>query len=248
MKVKHFLILPFAIVALVACGQSNSGGSNTSSNSTNGAQSTPATNPSTPPASWQDVTSAMNSTVSGGPYTAFPLINIDPTAQTIQLRIPMLPLSLGSLTPILPTALPGYAGVSIGPATMPDGTLGWELTVPLSLLLKNAAAVSPLATLPNEDPLPYFPSEEVDGVAITVNQFKYPVTVYIALKAVAVFVGVPELPIPIGFGYDLVNKDQSRNIGYLALIPVQGKSPGGLYLAAQIPTDVSLELNSLVSF
>jgi hypothetical protein len=247
MKIKNLLILPLATVVLVACGHNNStGGSSGNASSSNGTQTTPPPNTATP-GPWQNVTNAVNSTVTGGPYNGFPLINVDPATQTIQLRIPMLPLSLGSSSPLLTTPLPGLKGVSLSPITMPDGTLGWELTVPLSLLLKNAAC-EPLATLPNGDPLPHFPSEKADRFTLTLSQFKYSVTVYIALNAVAVFVEMPDVSIPSTTNYDLVNCDQTRNIGYMALIPPDWCHPGGVYLEAQIPTDVASELNNLGSF
>jgi hypothetical protein len=192
----------------------------------------------------------MSANVNGGPYNQYPLIQINAAAQTLELLIPLPVGSLGSITPLMPTKLSALQGTTLGPATLPDGTTGWGLTIPLKYLLQqNNAGLQPLATLPNGSALPYFPAEETDGIALTLPQFsKYTVTVYVALKAVAVFVTIPDLKIPIGFGYDLINKAQTANVGYVALVPTQGTYAGGVYVAAQIPTDAALALNSLVSF
>ena len=250
--IKTLVLSTLTVFLFTACAKSislNKSGSNLGNNSqsSGGAISAPA-----PVASWAQVTSAMNSAVSGGPYNQYPLIHIDPVAETIELLIP-LEISLGAFTPILPGSISvnGVTGVTVGPAIMPDGTSGWAVTVPLKYLLQaNGAGLQPLGTLPNGNPLPYFPSAEIDGIAITLpQQPNYQVTLYIALKAVAVYVSIPSLSnLPIGFGYNLVNQNQTRNIGYFALEPSSGSFSGGIYVAAQIPTDVSLMLNSLVSF
>ncbi len=207
----------------------------------------------TPTANWQAVSQAMDSTVSGGPMNSYPLIQIDSVAQTVELLIPFsFSLGLGSLTPILPgsISIASVQGVTISPVTLPDGSSGWAVSVPLKYLLQqNGAGLQPLATLPNGSPLPSFPSAEIRGIAISLpQQPTYQINLYIALKAVAVFVSVPGVNLPIGLGYNLVNQDKTRNIGYVALIPTSGVHPAGVYVAAQIPTDVSLALNSLVSF
>ncbi len=254
MKTLTALFVTLSVLMLTtACGsgtQSSAHGAVASNNSESSGGVTPG--PVAPTANWKDVTDEMNSSVNGGVMNQYPLIQINAAAETIELLIPFsFGLGLG-VSPILPGGFSyaGLQGVTIGPVTLPDGSSGWAVSVPLKYLLqKHGAGLQPLGTLPNGQPLPYFPSAEVDGVAITLPaQPKYQVTLYVALKAVAVFVSIPGVKVPFGFGYNIVNKAQTRNIGYVALIPNSGTYAAGLYVAAQIPTDVALALNSLVSF
>jgi hypothetical protein len=130
---------------------------------------------------------------------------------------------------------------------LPDGTEAWIVSVPLNLILHGATTNSTFNTLPNGDPLPFFPSQEVDGLSVTLpSRPGYSVTLYIGVKAVAVFVGIPALNLPIGFGVNVINSTQTRDIGYFALIPKQGTFAAGVYLAAQIPTDLAQIINSLM--
>jgi hypothetical protein len=57
-------------------------------------------------ANWQSVSAQMDSTVSGGPMNQYPLIQINPTAQTIELLIPFtFGGGLGGVSPILPNSI-----------------------------------------------------------------------------------------------------------------------------------------------
>jgi hypothetical protein len=250
-----YLMSATSLVLTTACGSGGGAALAGGSSSGNNTQSTGGTSGTTgtTAGSWQAVTSDVNSTVNGGPYNQYPLIQINAAAQTLELLIPLPLGSLGALIPIVPTKINALQGASFGPATMPDGSAGWELTVPLKYLLqKYNTGLQPIATLPNGSALPYFPAEETDGIAVTIPQISgYSITVYVALKAVAVFVSIPELaklPIVLGFGYNIVNQAKTANVGYVALVPNSGSYAGGVYLAAQLPTDAALALNSLVSF
>ena len=243
-------VLAIALTTACSPGAQTTAGSAGAAVSGNGnnSQGGPGSNPVS---SWQAVTTQMNSSVSGGPLNSYPLIEINPTAQTIELLIP-LSFSLGGLTPILPgsISISSVKGVTIGPVTLPDGSSGWAVSVPLKYLLaQHSAGLAPLGTLPNGMPLPNFPSEQIDGIQITLpQQSKYQIYLYVGLKAVAVYVAVPGITLPIGFSYAIINAAQTSQIGDFSVIPQSGQFPGGLYVAAQIPTAVSLELNSLVSF
>jgi hypothetical protein len=235
------------LLLTTACSTQEGGGTAAGTGGTNGQQSTPIA--ATPTANWQTVTSQTDAAVSGGTYNQYPLVHIDAPSQTLVIYIPMLPLTLGSFTPILPTAVPSMPGVTVGPVTMPGGGIGWGISVPLKYVLKGAAMAPLTMTLPNGSPLPYFPAAETHGVSLTFpNHPSYHLTLYVALKAVAVFVEIPDQNIPLGFGYNLVNKQKTRNIGYFAILPNQGAFNGGVYVSAQLPTDISLLLNSLVTF
>lgn len=246
MKTKIIItVSALSLSLMTGCSsKSNSGGPTPAINSQQG---TPIS--ANPAADWQTVTSQVNSSVAGGNYNQYPLIKVDTASQSLILYIPMPPLSLGSITPILPTNVTGMPGVTIGPATMPGGGIGWGVTVPLKYILKGATMAPLNMTLPNGSPLPYFPAAETHGIALTLpQQPTYKLTLYIALKAVAVFVEVPDQNIPLGFGYNIVNSQKTRNIGYFAILPNQGTYAGGVYIAAQLPTDIALLLNGLVSF
>jgi len=231
-----------------------SSASNPNATAQSGNSSSSTSPSSSTAASWSNVQSQTTGTVNGGLMDSYPLVQINPTAHTIELLIPFsFGLNLGSLTPILSSSvsIPALAGVTIGPVTLPDGSSGWAVSVPLKYLLKGGTGLGSLATLPDGTPLTSynFPSEEVDGVSITLpQQSKYQVTLYVALKAVAVFVSVPGVNIPIGLGYQLVNSSQTSEIGYVALVPTEGTFPAGIFVSAQLPASVALELNSLVSF
>jgi hypothetical protein len=228
-----------------AGSSSGAGAASSGSNGTgSGAQST--TNP-VATGSWADVTSQMNGFASGGAYDGSPMIKIDTVNHNIELIFP-IPSIGTSFSPIIPAGVTGLDGVSVGPAAMPDGSEAWMITVPISLILKGATFPSNFNALPNGNPLPYFPSEEVHGLAVGIpSRPGYNVNLYIGVKAVAAFVAIPKLNMPIGFGVNVVNSTKTRNIGYFALIPQVNTFDAGVYLAAQVPTDMAQELNSLLS-
>lgn len=233
---------------LVACGQggfqsaaSSGGGSNSGQGS--GGSGGGAVNPLP---TLQSVAAEMNSSPNGGSYAGTPMIEVNAVNQTLELILP-IPSIGTSVTPIVPTGFNGLNGVSVGPTLLPDGSEAWMISVPLSMVLNGAVANPTFNALPNGNPLPYFPSQEVSGLSVSLpSRPGYSVTLYIGVKAVAAFVGIPGFQLPIGFGVNVVNQTKTRNIGYLALIPSQGAYPAGVYLAAQIPTDLAALINSVL--
>ena len=247
-------MLALTVSGLVAfttgCSSGVSGSSGSTSTGSGGsAQSTGGSGSTSPDAvaQWQSLGSQMNGFgSSSSTYSGDPLIMIDTINKNLDLLIP-IPVFSG-LTPIGNVPVGSTGGITFGPATMPDGSEAWEVIVPLSVLLKGASFPSSFNALPDGQPLPYFPSAEVSGLAVSIpSRPGYTVNIYLGVKAVAVFVGIPGFKTPLGFGYDIVNADKSRNVGYIALTPSSGTYPAGIYVAAQVPTDLAQVMANLLN-
>jgi hypothetical protein len=236
---------------MMACGSGISSSAlssgSSSGNNTGQGGGTPNATPTTPAPSWTDISTALNGADSGGNYDGTMMIKVDATNQAIDLILPIPSIGGATITPIGAVPVSGLQNVTFGPTTLADGSEAWQISVPLKLLLSGASFPSQFNALPNGNPLPYFPAEEVRGLAVSIpGRSGFVVNLYLGIKAVAVFVGIPGLNMPLGFGASVVNSTKTRNIGYFALIPSVGTSPAGVYLAAQVPNDVALELNSLL--
>ena len=252
--VQRLLVLGLssAMAFMMACGSgfsssALSSGSSSGNNGSQGAGGNPNPAPATPAPSWTDVSTALNGAGSGGNYDGTMMIKVDAANQAIDLILPIPAIGGATITPIGEVQVNGLQNVTFGPTTLKDGSEAWQISVPLKLLINGASFPSQFNALPNGNPLPYFPAEEVRGLAVSIpGRSGFVVNLYFGIKAVAVFVGIPGLNMPLGFGASVVNSTKTRNIGYFALIPSVAHSPAGVYLAAQVPNDIALELNSLL--
>ena len=243
--------LALASVSLVCLVTGCSGGATSSaSGSGNGSnsnsQSTQNNNPENS-AQWKNLSQQQNGYGSSSSnFNGEPLIQIDTVNKKLDLILP-IPVVSG-LSPIGTVSVTTAQGVTIGPALMPDGSEAWVIAIPLSLVLKGATFPSTFNALPDGQPLPFFPSEEVNGLAIALpSRPGYSINLYFGVKAVAVFVGIPKFKSPIGLGFPVVNGDNSRTVGYIALTQAVGTYPSGIYLAAQVPTDLAQLMASLLN-
>jgi hypothetical protein len=77
---------------------------------------------------------------------------------------------------------------------------------------------------------------------------------YIGSEAAAVFIEIPGLTLPGGIGgvfptqitVPIKNKNKTKIVGYLSYIGPKTSSPGGAYIAAQLPRDLALILDQLL--
>lgn len=258
-KLFSILITIAFFAANISCSSQSNGSGAPAGTGGNNPQSSGGTGGSSgSSASWQSVVTQMDASANVNSYQ-YPSVQIDPNAQTISLLIPFPSFFGINITPVLPSNIISN-GVTISSTTMPDGSAAWEITVPLKYVLNpNKYNLQPLSgTLPNGSALPDFPQfTQISGIQITVpQQSSLQVTLYIVSNAetngisgVAAFVSIPGFTSPYipEIEYNILNKAQS-NVGCIAIIPASGSYNGGVYVAAQIPSNIASTLNNLVSF
>jgi hypothetical protein len=193
----------------------------------------------TPP-NWDKV--QADGFVSGGAYSGQLVVDIDRDQQSLRLTLP-IPLLVPLIAPIELAEAPGAYLYSF---TNPDGSMALALNMPLRYIIRDAAFTSG-QRLPSGDPLPFIPAGELPGFGIDFPQMpKYRIHIYIGVNVAAAFVELPDLGLPIGGIFPIKNKAKTKVVGAFGYILPKQKSPGGMYLATQIPDDLARLIDELI--
>ena len=195
-----------------------------------------------PDLSWSKVD--MNGYPSNGTDGGKLVLQVDQANQALIFLLP-LPANLPVMVPA--TAIPQLPGAAITMVTDTSGKQRLALKIPFRYIIKGAN-LGPGQTLPNGDPLPFVPAGELPGFSINLPQLSKPVHIYIGVNVAAVFFEVKGMNLPIGLLYPVKNKDKTKVIGAIGYIPDKGSYNGGMYLAAQLPTETAQLIDNLIQW
>jgi hypothetical protein len=241
---KKYFSLVLILAVLVGCANDSSSTTTQGSQSQNNGQQL-----TDPEAEWSKV--SMDGFPEGGSYFQKQVIRIDTVKKTLVLTLPI------QIVPLIqfPTySGPSVPGVKVAFEQHPDGTRFITISVPLEHLIKGIILGTGSA-LPNGDPLPGFPDGEMPGTTVSIpGLLGWNLYLYIGSEAAAVFIEVPGLTLPGGIGgvfptqitVPIKNKNKTKIVGYLSYIGPKTSSPGGAYIAAQLPRELAIILYQLL--
>ncbi len=173
------------------------------------------------------------------------VIQIDKVNQALILILPLpsflfLPFTSANVD------IPDLDGAYFTSYETASGDRQLAVSVPLKHVIKGAE-FGDSQRLPNGEALPFIPAGELPGFSINFpQQPKYQVHVYVGVNVVAAFVELPDLGLPIGGTAKVKNKDKTKEVGAIGYIPAQGNFNGGLYLAAQLPSELAITIDELI--
>jgi len=206
-----------------------------------------------PPASggtWGDVENGMDGSVEGGSYDGKVTVQVDQPNQALTFRLPIstsLMLPLFNETPI--TSLPG---ATVSHQMTQEGERAFLVKIPFQYIVKKGN-LAPYNLLPNGDPLPFMPSVETQGFAISLPQNpKYRLHLYFAPNAAAVYVELPEVQeipfLPTYMGFPVKNEQKTQMVGWLAFYARTGTKLAGVYVASRIPDKIAILIDELIRY
>lgn len=171
--------------------------------------------------------------ISGGNNDGSLVIDIDKTANTLMI---ILPMQMNPYIESVEGEIPDLPGVKFMTYKDDKGASYFAVSVPLRYVLKGASFLNP-ARLPNGDALPQVASGELPSLALLVpgkNNVK--LHFYIGVNVVGVYVSSPYDPyLPLSFPI----RRGVETIGYFHTIPAKSGFDGGFFLNTQMPDSVA---------
>lgn len=234
MKNKSLLLIASFAALLSACAPSlDAGGGNSSTGKEGGQGGGSGTS------DWSKA--EFVGKANGGEYDGKLVAFIDQATQTLNLVLP-LPTTASLIPRADVTGLPG-AFISV---IKQGASEVLAITIPLKHLLAGQIQGAK-DRLPNGDSLPFVKGGELPRFAINFpglsgNQ----IHVYISEGVAAVFAELPDFGMPFGGTVPISNKQQTKTLGAIGYLPPKGQFAGGMYLAAQLPSDVKKALEDLL--
>lgn len=185
-----------------------------------------------------DVDGYVDMGVAGGKHQ---IIRIDKVAKTVILSAPLPANPLGGIGKIDLVELPG-AYVEIGPDANGDTEL--RIVVPMQYFAKGVEIADPKA-LPNGRPLPTVPGGELPRIAVHITNSNGELYLYLSSTVFAVYVPVPGFNPFIQYEWPVKNRDKSKILGYVAVVPAVKPHTGGIFSSFMIPLELARVIDDL---
>lgn len=235
MKKNSLLIIASFTILLSACAPGLDAGGNHSSTGKEGGQGGGSGSQS----DWSKV--EFVGKANGGDLDGKLVAFIDKATQTLNFVLP-LPTTASLVPRADVTGLPG-AFISV---VKQGASEVLAVTIPLKHLLAGQIQGAK-DRLPNGDSLPFVKGGELPRFAMNFpglsgNQ----IHVYLSEGVAAVFAELPDFGMPFGGTVPISNKELTKTLGAIGYLPPKGQFAGGMYLAAQLPSDVKKALEDLL--
>lgn len=194
---------------------------------------------------WQQAT--VEGQVSDGLLKGHQVITIDKANKMFLVKLP-----LGLFHAEMEVTIPEIPGSIVTIEQASNGTAVLVVKVPIEYVLgrlgfKPGDLGHDPTKLPNGKPLPDFVGGEYPSVMFRIPKLDQPTYLYFGKDAIAVYVEMPQIQMPIGYGpHRIVNKNKTEIIGYFSIVAQTGVHPGGFYMSFMLPRRISVILDDLI--
>tara|TARA_B100001248_G_C27399064_1_gene468354 strand:- start:173 stop:874 length:702 start_codon:yes stop_codon:yes gene_type:complete len=180
--------------------------------------------------------------VSDGTFENHQALKIDVDNQEVVMAIP---LPLGVIAGLPPQAIPELEGAYYMIGMSSEGYSQIEVHIPFEHFLGNYLPI-PADRLPNGDPLPAVPGGELPKFALKIQEAGRDIHIYIAPGLVGAYVTTPEFNPYLYLQFPIKNRNETKILGYVALVPEKLGYDGGVYIATKLPDGFARFLDEIL--